>query len=237
VRDQPIDLWIIHLGSPALPVSKYLALLSDSEKTRMGQFHFDEDKWRYAAVHAGLRKILAGYLSIDPETIQFILNSYAKPALVDDQNPQQLQFNLSHSNGLALIAVSTIQPVGVDVERIKHLTNHLKLAERHFSPDEIDVLKQKDRSVSSAAFIQLWAGKEAFIKARGNGMSLPLNQFSLAKLISDPESPSCVVPDPGDGRHWWVSRLHLFDGYLGAVAVQGESGTINYLSGRTDLFV
>jgi 4'-phosphopantetheinyl transferase len=231
VSHQPIDLWILHIGSLAPSFNTDLELLSDTEKARMDRFRSDEDKQQYAAVHAGLRRILARYLSIDPKTIQFTLNSHAKPAVVGEQNQKELHFNLSHAKGLALVAVSMIRPVGVDVEQIKPLTDHLKLAERYFSPDEVAALKSLDAAASPAAFIQLWSGKEALVKARGSGMSLPLNQFSLAAFIAGHDTQSCIVQDPGDGRSWWVSPLQLTSSYLGAVAVQGETGAVNYLIG------
>jgi 4'-phosphopantetheinyl transferase len=231
VSNQPIDLWSLRLGSLTPSLITDLELLSDAEKARMDRFHSVEDKQQYAAAHAGLRRILAGYLSIDPKTIRFILNSHAKPAVADVQNHNDLHFNLSHSNGLALVAVSMLLPVGVDVEQIKSLPDHMKLAERHFAADEVAALKSLDPAASSTAFIQLWAGKEALVKARGSGMSLPLNQFSLAALIGDTDNKSCTLPDPGDGRSWWVAALQLPSGYLGALAVEGIPRTIAYLTG------
>ena len=231
MSNQTIDLWTLHLESQSLSLNTNLKLLSDQEKARLDRFRFIEDQQQYAAAHAGLRRILAGYLSIDPKTIRFTLNSHAKPALVDDQNQKEIHFNLSHSKGLALVAVSLMRPVGVDVEHLKPLTSHLKLAERHFAPDEVAALKSLDPAASPAAFIQLWAGKEAFIKARGAGMSLPVNQFSLSSLIVDPNNRGCILQDPGDDQSWWVGSLRLPGSYLGALAVQGEACSINYLSG------
>ncbi|MBN2258036.1 MAG: 4'-phosphopantetheinyl transferase superfamily protein [Anaerolineaceae bacterium] len=229
MNQRPIDVWIIKLDPVTHPLTESLGYLSEMEKARVGHFRSNQDKHRYAAAHAGLRKILAGYLQVKPDSIQFMINAYGKPSLINVQNPDRLQFNLSHSGGLALAAISYIQPVGVDVEWIKPLTGHLKIAERHFSSDEITALHHLPQSDSMKAFIQLWSGKEALIKARGCGLNLPLNQFSLADLIHQPER-NCTILDPTDGCSWWVSPVHLPDGYLGAVAIAGETGVINYLA-------
>ncbi len=225
MSNQPVDLWTIHLESQLPYLNTNLNLLSDQEKARLDRFHFIEDKQQYAAAHVGLRRILAGYLSIDPKTIRFTLNSHAKPAVVDDQNQKRLHFNLSHSRGLALVAVSMLRPVGVDVERIKPLTDHLKLAERHFAPDEVAALKSLDPTASPAAFIQLWAGKEAFVKARGSGMSLPLNSFSLAALICQVRTDqSCTSRIPSDGRPGGSQRFIYPAAIWVRWPVQGDSG-------------
>jgi 4'-phosphopantetheinyl transferase len=231
VNRHPIDLWTIHLDSPEHPESECLKLLSDAEKARAGRFHSSGDRQRFAAAHAGLRRVLSGYLSFQPELIRFTHNAHAKPGLDNDQNPGSIQFNLSHSAEMALVAISVHHPVGVDVERIKTLRDHLKLAERHFAQDEVAALKDLDPAGSTSAFIQLWAGKEAFIKARGIGLCLPLDRFSLADLITDPDTHVCSVADTGDGLSWWIHKLQLPAGYLGALAVEGGPGNIQYRSG------
>lgn len=178
--------------------------------------------------HAGLRRILAFYIPEKPEAVTYEINAFGKPALAENTTTGNIQFNLSHSGERALVAVVRDRPIGVDVEGIKPLTDHLKIAERYFSPDEMGALKIMDPSKSHEAFIQLWAGKEAYIKARGEGFSTPLDQFSLAALIASPQGSPCIVTDPINGSTWWVSPLALETGYTGAVCSAGDAATIHY---------
>jgi 4'-phosphopantetheinyl transferase len=224
----PIDIWIIPLDPPDHALDDAWALLSKAERSQAGRFKFPEIQRRYVMAHAGLRKVLAVYIPKKPEAILYEVNPFGKPALVGRSTPGNIQFNLSHSGELALVAVSRDMPVGIDVEGIKALTDHLRIAERYFSPDEKAALKLTDPSKSHEAFIQLWAGKEAFIKARGNGLSLPLDQFSLAALIARPRGHPCTITDPVDGRTWWVSPLCLEPGYAGAVCIKGVAAAIQY---------
>jgi 4'-phosphopantetheinyl transferase len=223
-----IDIWIIPLDSPNHPLDDSRALLSEAERTQADRFKFPEIQQRYVMAHAGLRRILALYIPEKPETITYEINAFGKPALAKGTTPGDIQFNLSHSGKLALVAVVRDRLVGIDVECIKPLMDHMRITERYFSPDEMAALKLMDPSKSNEAFIQLWVGKEAFIKARGEGLSLPLSQFSLAGLIEHPGKSSCKVKLPGDQTTWSVHNIKLMTGYLGAIAVEGAIRDIQY---------
>ena len=224
-----IDIWTIPLGSPDHTLADSRALLSEIERSQADRFIFPEIQRRYVMAHAGLRRILALYIPEKPEAITYEINAFGKPALAEHTTPGNIQFNLSHSGELALVAVVRDRPVGVDVECIKPLTDHMRIAERYFSPDEMFALKLMDPSKSHEAFIQLWAGKEAFIKARGEGLSLPLSQFSLAELIEHPGKTSSKVKLPGYKTTWVVYIIKVMTGYLGAIAVKGAIRDIQYL--------
>lgn len=226
-----IDIWTIPLDSPDHSVEEARAILSETERSQADRFKFPEIRRRFIMAHAGLRRVLALYIPVNPEVIKYELNAFGKPALAPYPTPENIQFNLSHSGELALVGVARARPVGVDVEGVKPLTGHMKIAGRYFSPDEVDVLKSMADSKSVEGFIQLWAGKEAFIKARGDGLSLPLDRFSLAALIARPRGNPCTVTDPIDGRTWWVSPLHLEPGYAGAVCLAGDAAAIHYHAG------
>jgi 4'-phosphopantetheinyl transferase len=230
VDRRPIDLWVLHLDTYSPEMESYACVLSSDEIHQAERFGFKDQKRRFMVAHAGLRKILAKYILIDPASIQFEFNSFGKPGLAAGNAKENFHFNLSHSNKLALVAVARDRPVGVDVERIKPLTDHLKIAGRYFSPDETEALHKLPASQSQVAFVQLWTGKEALIKARGSGLSLALDQFSLAALIARPHAGPCSVPDPVDGRSWWVSPLKMDAGFSGAVCIEGEGTTIQYMN-------
>lgn len=222
-----IDLWIIQLDSVPQHLDDSLALLSEDEKARVERFSFDDDKRHYIQAHASLRRILAGYISVKPEAIRFKAGAYGKPALHHDHTGKRVHFNLSHTAGMALIAICPDRPVGVDVERIKPLTDHFKIAEHYFAPAEVEALKHIPTAQSHEGFIQLWTGKEALVKARGNGLSLPLNDLNLAGLIDQTGNTGCKVVLP-DSTVWFVNKTELIPGYLGAVAAEGENWTTQY---------
>jgi 4'-phosphopantetheinyl transferase len=226
-----IDIWTIPLDSADHPLDESLALLSEDERSQANRFAFPEIKRRYVLAHAGLRIVLAEYIPEKPGAMRFEINAFGKPALAQGTTHGNIQFNLSHSGELALVAVTRDRPIGVDVEWIKPLADHLKIASRYFAADELDALKNVSASKSQEAFIQLWTGKEAFIKARGEGLNVPFSQFSLATLIEHPGRTSTRVRLPGDRTDWSVYRLKLVDGYLGAVAAAGRVRGIEYQAG------
>jgi 4'-phosphopantetheinyl transferase len=223
-----IHVWIIQLDIPLASIEASQKILSIDEKVRINRFRYENHKQRYTAAHAGLRKVLSKYIPLKPEDITFETNAFGKPALGKEHMHDEVQFNLSHSGELALVAVVKGRSVGIDVEWIKPLSDHLKIAERHFTSDEVGALNQMNRSSSAKSFIQLWAGKESLIKARGSGLSIPLNQFNLVGLIASPDYHVCTVVDPADNRTWSVSPLNLKSGYLGAVTVEGKMAVVEY---------
>jgi len=223
-----IHLWDIALDDTTHSLEDYRSILSDQERERANRFSFPELKRRYIIAHACLREILAGYIDVEPRSVAFTTNAYEKPSLVEHPGKPDIHFNLSHSLDIAVIGIVKNRRIGVDVEWVKSRKDHMKIAERYFSPGEIAALKRIKNEQTVQAFIQLWAGKEAFIKARGDGMSLPLNQFSLERLIEHPGKISCKVELPGDTTAWFVYPIKLITGYLGAVAVEGEIRDIQY---------
>ena len=155
-------------------------MLAPDEAARAARFHFDRDRRRYIVARGTLRRLLEQYLNIDARLITMRNGPQGKPNLVGDA----LQFNVSHSGGVGLFAFCRDAAVGVDVEQIRPMADALALAGRFFAPEEQEMLSRAPADARDAVFFRVWTCKEAFIKALGEGLSHPLDAFSVA--IDDP---------------------------------------------------
>lgn len=151
-------------------------VLNVEERQRAERFHFDEHRNRFIIARALLRKILDLYTNTPAEDIQFEKGERGKPYLKN--NRFNLQFNLSHSHDLAVYAFTNEIEIGIDIEKIKTKFNE-EVAKRFFSADEYTALSALPLAEQIRAFYQIWAGKEAVIKALGAGLYAPLDKFTL----------------------------------------------------------
>jgi 4'-phosphopantetheinyl transferase len=174
-----VHLWCASLDLPDLAQQSLAALLSAEERDRARTFRFERDRQRWIARRGLLRRLLGRYLGVDPAELRFVYGPRGKPALAA---PAALAFNLSHSGGLALYGISAASSIrlGVDVELIRSDLAHLPLAKRYFSPAEQSALQVLPRSQQLAAFFRCWTRKEAFVKALGEGLSVPLDSFDVS---------------------------------------------------------
>ncbi len=172
-----------------------LSILSDDERARAGQFHFERDRHRYVVRHAVLRELLASYLDCAPERIAFTQNHYGKLSVAGSD----LRFNLSHSHGIALYAVTRGIEVGCDIERRDPEFAAEQIPEWFFSREETRALRALPLARQTEGFFNCWTRKEAYIKARGYGLSLPLDSFDVSLV---PGAPAVL----GRGCAGWSVR-------------------------------
>ncbi len=206
-----VDVWRVHLVSFAPNENA----LSPNERQRAAKFHFDKDRNRYIVSHASLRGILAGYLQRAPEELSFSVNEYGKPFLAD----HELEFNLSHSGDYALIAVTRGRNIGIDVEQILAEVEIEELARRNFSPREVTELTALPPEQRLNGFFNCWTRKEAYIKAQGLGLSLPLDSFDVS--LGEPALLRATRPNADEAAQWTMLPLDVDSGYAGALAVRG----------------
>ena len=185
-----IDLWEFPLDK--LPVLTD-SVLNENELARANRFYFERHKRRFKAARATLRLILSRYLQIDANQLQFTYNNHGKPEL----HHQAIEFNLSHSHDLALLAVGQQFPLGVDLEFFSArsydgIANHL------FSQQELRSFLKLPFYLKPQAFFQVWAQKEAFIKACGMGLAYPTQRFNVPLLAYTP----ALIPDPINNKEW-----------------------------------
>lgn len=199
------------------------SLLDITERQRAQAFKFAQDRDLYVAAHVFLRQVLSRYVKIDPATWRFTHNTYGKPAIA---NPgcAWLQFNLSHTHGSVACAVARERPIGVDVETRKQLINLPALCQYAFSPTEAANVLAQPLEQQEKRFFSYWTLKEAYIKARGMGMSLPLQQFTFRQDANHAWHLHDTTPDGQDEeRHWQADTCRLNNNHYLAYCVQTQA--------------
>jgi len=214
-----VDVWRVHLDEPSSTVS-ISSVLSPDELTRARRFHFEKDRIHFTRCRFALRSLLASYLAIPATEIRFEYLTGGKPRLPAEQNPRALQFNVSHSANMALIAVGIEQRLGVDIEKIRGDVDTTSLAERFFSLRERAGLQALPDHLCVPGFFACWTRKEAFLKATGAGFSFPLADFSVTTHPDlDPELED-INGNPDARKQWFLANVSVADGYCATVALE-----------------
>jgi 4'-phosphopantetheinyl transferase len=203
---------------------KFQQLLSDVEKDRARRFKFDRDSGRFITAHAVLRMILSAYVAQRAEDLNFSKGSKGKPALIDAGMP--IEFNLSHSGGYALVAVTAGSACGVDIEEVRPRISPLEIAGRFFADGENRWLNELPPGDTLKGFFRLWVVKEAIIKATGMGLSIPLTDFDTTRVVENGSAVMTAGMPEGLATSLWVSELALADDVTAAVAVEGTHYTV-----------
>jgi 4'-phosphopantetheinyl transferase len=175
-----VHVWRATLDKTPSQIQSYLHNLAADEHVRAERFYFERDREHFIAARGVLRAILGGYLHRTPESLSFCYSSHGKPALAGESAEDAIRFNVSHSQGVALFAVTRGREVGIDIEHIRFDLEVAEIAERFFSPWEVATLRALPIEAQRQAFFCCWTRKEAYIKARGEGLSLPLDQFEVS---------------------------------------------------------
>ena len=217
-----VHVWRARLDAPPERVRRLLDFLAPDERERAGRFHFQRDRDHFTVARGLLRSILGGYSSFGPERLRFEYGAQGKPSLAAEHNPGGLRFNVSHSHGVALFAVTRDREVGVDVERVSARVSCEEIAGRFFSPREVEGLRALPAALREAAFFNCWTRKEAYIKARGEGLTLPLDGFDVSLAPGEPAALLANRLDPEDVSRWSLRELHPWPGFAAALAVEGR---------------
>lgn len=217
-----VHLWQRRLHASAEEMIACYELLSDEEKARALRFRVERPRSDFVLTRATLRLLLAHYSGSTPHEVHFRYGAQGKPVLEGDSS---LGFNASHTDGLALMAFGKQRAIGVDVENVNRETEARRLAERFFSEREQQALKPLRGDELQAAFFRCWTRKEAFIKAKGDGLSLPLHQFDVSIVAGDRDALLATRPDPGEVSRWTISEVSPGSGYMAAVAVAADEGS------------
>jgi 4'-phosphopantetheinyl transferase len=220
VRDE-VHVWLARLDQPPDRVANCRTILSSDERARADRFHFEKDRTAYTVARAGLKSLLAKYLSVPPTEIRFEYSSHGKPFLAEAENPPGISFNISHSGGLALLAFAIGRQVGVDVERIRPDFGTLEIAERFFSESEVQALLAQPADQQSVCFFNCWTRKEAYIKAIGEGLSCPLDRFDVTLTLDEPARLLATRVPSQDAANWRMHNLEVGPGYRAAVIAEG----------------
>jgi 4'-phosphopantetheinyl transferase len=215
-----VHVWQASLDEPARAVNALAATLSPDERARAERYCFERDRHRFIACRALLRAILARYTGRRPAELRFHYGPLGKPSLPAADDPS---FNVSHSDGLAVYALARGRAVGVDVERIRPVAGADRIAERFFSEPERQALRAVPTARKLEAFFTCWTRKEAYVKARGEGLGHPLDRFAVSLAAGAPARLSAA--GAGDERQiarWSLAGLAQSPGYVAALAVEGH---------------
>lgn len=220
--DDEVHVWCERLEQPPSRVRALSNVLSQDEQERAGRFYFQRDREHFTVARAMLRIILGRYLNMEPGQLGFRYSSYGKPSLEQEKNLEDLRFNLSHSGELALIAVTRGREIGVDIELIRHDVMEDKIAERFFSQLEVAMLRALPADLQAEAFFNCWTRKEAYIKARGEGLSLPLDKFDVSLAPGEPAALLGIRIGSEEMSRWNMLELAVGEGYAAALVVEGR---------------
>lgn len=217
-----MHVWRARLDCPADRLADFEGLLRDDERERARRFRFDVHRNRYLARRGLLRQLLSRCLQIPPADIEFEYAKHGKPFLAS-RHGSDISFNLSHSRDLALFVLTRGVEVGIDVEYIQPDFSDLAIPERFFTPREAAMLRAVPEARQPETFFELWVRKEAYVKARRLGLSLPLDSFEVPLGDGEPVELLHGEQDGGPAARWTMRALRPALGYTGALAQQGAT--------------
>lgn len=220
ITENEVHVWIGSLELPD-PVIKHLAsTLSSDELERAQRFRFENLRRHFIAARGMLRDILGRYTHIEPSRIQFTYGPKGKPSLTD--NASGIRFNLSHSGQLAIYAVMRGREVGIDIEQTHPMDDLFEIARNYFSQAEFTVLAALPANQRIEGFFNCWTRKEAYIKALGDGLSYPLDQFEVTLRPGEPAQLLRVTGAPHEASRWKLEALQPAEGYIAAMMVERQ---------------
>ncbi len=210
-----VHLWQRSLRATEESIQACHDLLLPEEQEKASRYRVERPRGDYILTRGSLRSLLARYLHTSPREITFQYTKYGKPFLANSG----LHFNVSHTDGLALLAFVWKRYIGVDVERVRPQSDVKALAERFFSVHERRSLRGLAGDDLHAAFFRCWTRKEAYIKAVGEGLSLPLHQFDVSIEPNPEQALLATRPDPIEANRWTIRNVPVTSGYAAALAV------------------
>jgi 4'-phosphopantetheinyl transferase len=184
--------------------------LPADERRRAARFRVGEARQRFVLARTMLRRELGEMLRTDPKTLNFGVSERGKPYLVRPETPEPPKFNLSHSRGVVAVVVAHTE-IGIDVEGLRHITRAAQLARRFFSAGERAVVLAADGAARDRAFLRIWTQKEAYLKATGLGVGMPLNEVETEPDPTAPRRILAVAGDRDEGNRWELLQVEVPD--------------------------
>jgi 4'-phosphopantetheinyl transferase len=218
LEDHVVHIWCASLRSRPPSMESLSRVLSADEVTRAKRFYFQKDRDQFIVARGLLRSILSRYVDMPPNQLQFRYGPNGKPALVCPGG-KKIRFNLSHSNELAVFAVTDGREVGVDIEYVNANIPILQIAHQFFSPREIAMLHGVPAVKQPEAFYSIWTMKEAYVKYRGQGLALSLTQVDVSAALER--------SGPLQLSAYSLRKLAMPPGYAAAIAIEGYATRSN----------
>jgi 4'-phosphopantetheinyl transferase len=225
--ENQVDIWRIQISGQD-GVEHCRQLLSPDEARRADAFYFEKHRRRFIAARAAMRRILGLCTGIAPDTLAFSYGEKGKPELAEEMRGSVILFNLSHSEDMAVLAVTRGLTVGIDIEWIKPEFATEEIAGHFFAAGEVRRLQALPVAERSDAFFACWTRKEAYIKALGDGLSVPLDSFEVAFGPGVPAALLQVVVDPDEAGRWSMYDIEVAQGYRAALVVKGKGRRLRH---------
>lgn len=218
-----VHVWRASLDRARAHLPQWTRNLCDVERSRAERFFFERDRHRFVARRGILREILGGYLVTGTDQLQFRYGRHGKPCLAGASGPGLLHFNLSHSDEMAVFAFTFGRPLGVDVERVRAGIPWNDLAAQFFTRRENRRLQSLPENERQRAFLVAWTCKEAYVKARGDGLSFPVDRVEVS---FSPPALRRVGGDEDEASRWTLQELRVGGDYVATLAVEGDEGRL-----------
>jgi 4'-phosphopantetheinyl transferase len=210
-----VHSWFARISNNPVQLAEYRSHLSADELARAQRFHFESDRAMFIFAHGMLRTLLGIYLRSVPRKLQFEYSEHGKPSLAVPSNTG-IQFNLSHTRGAVLVAICRDRHIGADIEEVRADFDLEEIAAKFFTVAEqasLLRLHQKDRAET---FFRYWTRKEAVLKARGDGLSFPLDRLD----VSQAENSAVLTSSPSRPQYWPILPLKVPAEFAAAIALQ-----------------
>ena len=224
-----VHLWSVDLSPGGARVEAFRRLLTPQEIERGERFHFDRHRRRFIVRRGALRRLAGAYLDLEPAAVRFEEGEKGKPFVPqsDAAEADRVHFNLSDSKDLAIYAFTRGAELGVDVEVLRPMPDAESIAEHFFSREECEALRRVPKDCIADAFFNCWTRKEAYIKAIGEGLSEPLDRFSVTLEPQDPARFIHLGGDPQRAAAWQLHHLIPEPGSVGALALEGDGWRVD----------
>jgi 4'-phosphopantetheinyl transferase len=222
-----IRLWLAFPDDVTEPplLDEYRQLLSPEELRRHQRFHFERDRHRFLVTRAMVRTVLSKYAEAPPRDWRFDVNVWGRPSIARGHGPASgIDFNVSHADGIVVLAVALGRVVGVDVENVRTQRVDIEIADRYFAAAEVRALRALPREQQQRRFFAYWTLKESYIKARGAGLSIPLDRFAFDLEDSARITLTVDLSLRDSAERWACWQVQLGDDYLAAVCAEQHSG-------------
>ena len=223
LTSEEVHIWCANLDLSATEIEELIPILSKDEIEKAQKFRFDEHRRRFIAARGRLRQLLATYLELSEQEIKFEYSDRGKPQLITNLNPDNLQFNVSHSHNLALYAFTYQERVGIDLEYLRSLRDAANIARRFFAPKEYELIASLIGDRQQQVFFQTWTIKEAYLKATGEGLS---GSIDAVEVSFEGDRAMGLAAIGGNARlaaDWLIHSFTPTDNFIATMAVESKS--------------
>jgi 4'-phosphopantetheinyl transferase len=220
--DRDVHVWKAPLDLATTRVQRLGETLAEDEQARARRLFFERDRRRFIVCRGVLRALLGRYLGAAPGALKFRYSPHGKPAVAIGFGGDALRFSVAHAHDMALYGVAIGREIGIDLEHIRPDFASDHIAEQYFSRREVAALRALSPASRLEAFFNCWTRKEAYIKARGEGLSLPLDRFDVSLAPGEPAALLSTLDDPPEASRWSLQELFPGPGFVAAIAVEGH---------------